>query len=150
MRPEAGRTKPLMVRSKVVLPAPLAPRTAVMVPGAACKETPSRARTAPYVVTTSSTVSPSAVGTAHLPGLVVDVLAEVGLEHLGVVLHLVRCAARDDAPEVEHHDAVTHLHDEVHVVLDQQDRHPFAQVADELSELCHLVAGQSRCGFVQQ
>src|SRR4051812_44108780 len=109
-----------MVRSSVVLPAPLAPSTAVMVPGATCNETPSSARTAPYVVTTSSTAKPSAVDTAHLPRGLVDVLAEVGLQHARVVLHLVRCAGRDDASEVEHHDAVTHLHDQIHVVLDQQ------------------------------
>src|SRR5947209_3145401 len=142
MRPDAGRTRPLIVRSNVVLPAPLAPRTAVIVPGATCNETPSRARTAPYVVTTSSTASPSLLDTAHLPGLVVDVLAEVSLEHLRVVLHLVGCARRDDATEVEDDDAVADLHDQVHVVLDQQHRHPRAQVTDELAELGHLVAGQ--------
>src|SRR5436305_11457232 len=130
MRPDAGRTRPLMVRSKVVLPAPLAPSTAVMVPGAARNETPSSARTAPYVVTTSSIASPSSVATAHLPRLCVDVLAEVRLEHLLVVLHLVGCASGDDATEVEHDDAVTHLHDEVHVVLHEQHRHSLAQVTD--------------------
>src|SRR3954454_20238077 len=87
-----------------------------MVPGATCRETPSSARTAPYVVTTSSTARPSAVDTAHLPGRLVDVLSEVRLQHARVVLNLVRRAGRDDAAEVEHHDAVAHLHDEVHVV----------------------------------
>src|SRR3954454_11474992 len=125
MRPEAGRTKPLMVRSKVVLPAPLAPSTAVMVPGATCRETPSRARTAPYVVTTSVTASPSAIAasatdTAHLPGLLVDVLPQIRLQHLGVVLDLVRRAGSDDAAEVEDDDPVAHLHHEVHVVFDEQ------------------------------
>ena len=35
IRPPRGRTRPLTVRSRVVLPAPLAPSTAVMVAGRA-------------------------------------------------------------------------------------------------------------------
>src|SRR5438874_2585433 len=123
MRPDAGRSSPLIVRSSVVLPAPFAPSTAVIVPGRACMETPSRARTAPYVVTTSSIASPSAIDTAHLARVRVDVLAEVGLEDLRVVAYLCRRPGRDDAAEVEDDDAVAHLHDEVHVVLDEQDGH---------------------------
>ena len=45
--PPRGFTSPEMVRNSVVLPAPLAPRTAVMAPGAASKETERRACTAP-------------------------------------------------------------------------------------------------------
>jgi hypothetical protein len=45
--PETGRTRPLIVRSSVVLPAPFAPRTAVIRPASALSETPSSARTGP-------------------------------------------------------------------------------------------------------
>ena len=41
IRPERGRIRPEMVRSRVVLPAPLAPSTAVIVPASAPSETPS-------------------------------------------------------------------------------------------------------------
>ena len=44
MRPARARTRPEIVRSSVVLPAPLAPSTAVMLPSATSKETPSSAR----------------------------------------------------------------------------------------------------------
>src|SRR4051794_39226680 len=124
MRPAAGRTNPLMVRSSVVLPAPLAPRTAVIVRSSTCSDTPSSARTAPYVVTTSSTESIADLPRRHLGGVGVDVLAEIGLEHRGVVSNLGGRAGRDDAAEVEDDDPVAHLHHEVHVVLHEQDRHP--------------------------
>src|SRR4051812_10108806 len=136
MRPDRGLTSPLMVRSRVVLPAPLAPRTAVMVPSSTLIETPSSARTAPYVVTTSSTES---IVTCHSRAAL-DLLAEVGLEHLRVVADLVRCARRDQPAEVEHDDAVADLHDQVHVVLDEQDRHPLLERADQSGELVHLAA----------
>jgi hypothetical protein len=60
IEPDRGGTRPLIVRSRDVLPAPFAPSTAVRVPGATDIETPSTARTAPYAVTTvdsSSTVA---------------------------------------------------------------------------------------------
>jgi hypothetical protein len=45
--PARGRTTPDSVRSSDVLPAPFAPRTAVMLPCGTLNETPSSARTAP-------------------------------------------------------------------------------------------------------
>ena len=45
--PARGFTSPLMVRSNVVFPAPLAPRTAVIEPGRAENVTDLRASTAP-------------------------------------------------------------------------------------------------------
>jgi hypothetical protein len=45
--PERDLTRPLMVRSSVVLPAPLAPSTAVMAPGWAENDTERSALTAP-------------------------------------------------------------------------------------------------------
>ena len=45
--PPRGFTSPEIVRSSVVLPAPLAPRTAVIAPGSASKETERSACTAP-------------------------------------------------------------------------------------------------------
>ncbi len=45
--PARGRSRPEIVRSSVVLPAPLAPSTAVMVPLAASIETPSSTGAAP-------------------------------------------------------------------------------------------------------
>ena len=62
IRPSRGRTSPLIVRSSVVLPAPLAPSTAVIVPGRAVTETPSSTVTPPYPATIPSTVSARRLG----------------------------------------------------------------------------------------
>src|SRR6185437_7649448 len=95
------------------------------------------ARTAPYVVTRSSTVSIS-----DLRGVVTDVLAEVGLEHLRIVSDFGRCASCNDATEVENDDAVADLHDQVHVVLDEQHRCPLPQITKQATEIGHVVRGQ--------
>jgi len=46
-RPERGFTIPDTARSSELLPAPLAPSTAVMLPAGTLSDTPSTARTAP-------------------------------------------------------------------------------------------------------
>jgi hypothetical protein len=78
------------------------------------------------------------------------VLTEVGLEHFRVVADLSRGAGGDDAAEVEHHDPVADLHDEVHVVFDEDHRHPLAHAADQVAELAHLLAGEPRRRLVEQ
>src|SRR6266540_5052839 len=55
MVPESGMKMPVTMRIVVVLPAPLRPRRPVIVPCWTEKETPSTARTAPKVFTTSRT-----------------------------------------------------------------------------------------------
>src|SRR5439155_4019176 len=66
--------------------------------------------TCPYRASTSLSSSNGTLG------------SQVGLDHRGVVLHLLRRAVRDLAAEVEHCDALADRHHEVHVVLDEQDR----------------------------
>ena len=48
MRPAIGGKRPAMLRIRVVFPAPLAPRSAVIRPFGASSETPCRMRTCPY------------------------------------------------------------------------------------------------------
>src|SRR4051812_49931605 len=148
MRPVRGRTSPLMLRSNVVLPAPLAPSTAVMVPGSTVIETSSSARTAPYVVTTSSTCS--IVHRPHLGGAFVDLLAEIGLENHGVVADLGGSAGGDHPAEVENDDPAAPLHDEVHVMLDEEDGDVLLEVAEQLAEITHLLVAQPGRGLVQE
>src|SRR6266446_2958225 len=50
------------------------------------------------------------------------VAAEIGLDHVDVVLDLVRRALGDDLAEVQHRDALAQAHHEAHVVLDHEDR----------------------------
>src|SRR6478752_2350040 len=128
--PDCARTSPVMVRSSVVLPAPLAPSTAVTSPRGAVKETSLRARTAPYDVESSLT---SSIG---------DRVAEVGGLHGRVVAHVGRAARRDDLAEVEDHEVVADRHDEVHVVLDEHHGHPVGQAAEQGAELLHLGGGR--------
>ena len=52
--------------------------------------------------------------------------AEVGLLDTLVVADLLGAPARDDLAELEHVDVVAHLHDEIDVVFDEQDRQAFA------------------------
>src|SRR5216683_737393 len=67
MRPLRGRTKPPIVRSSVVFPAPLAPRTVVMVDAAARIDTPCSTRTPPYPATMSSVASVAPLLMARQP-----------------------------------------------------------------------------------
>src|SRR5205823_13548820 len=55
MVPASGRKMPVIIRMVVVFPAPFRPRSPVMVPRRTENETPSTARTAPNVLTTSRT-----------------------------------------------------------------------------------------------
>ena len=54
MLPESGRTRPMMLRMSVDLPAPLGPRRPKQVPGRISRETPSTAVTAPKRFRTES------------------------------------------------------------------------------------------------
>src|SRR5262245_48234924 len=137
MRPARGRTSPDSVRRRDVLPAPLAPSTAVMLPAATSNETPRRARMGPYAVSSDSTCS-------------IDVDSEIGVEHARVGLHLRGRTVGDAPAEVEHGDAVAHRHDEVHAVLDQQHRHLAPQAADALAELAQVVVAETARRLVEQ
>src|ERR1700716_1968829 len=125
-RPDHGRTSPLTARSRVVLPAPFAPSTAVMLPSSARNETPFNARTASYRTArsrTSSTVR-----------LLLDGLAEIGLDDRRVIANPRRLTAGDDLAEVEDDDLVGHPHDKVHVVLDEHHRKLAAQPFKEVPQ----------------
>jgi hypothetical protein len=93
----------------------------------------------------------ASVGTGELRGVGLgDLVAEVGLGDLGVGLDLGRGAGGDLLAGVQDGDPVADLHDEVHVVLDQQDAHPGRDGADQLAELVHLVLGQPGGGLVEE
>src|SRR3954447_2705483 len=131
--PRLQRTRPLMVRSSVVFPAPLAPRTAVMRPVSARRETPSSARTGPYDDVrsrTSRTAVPSEADNAVLPVACgsatgdplrrrrfvggarrLHPIAEVGTGDRGVRLDLGRRPRGDQPPGVQHRDPVADPHD---------------------------------------
>src|SRR5581483_3533321 len=145
-RPVVGVLRPLIVRNSVVLPAPLAPSTAVTVPGCTSSETPSTARTAPKSAVRFSTASMSGCG----GGLVCGLAAEICLEHGGVLLDLCRRAGGDHTAEVEDGDAVADRHHEIHVVLDQHHCDLVPQGADQFRQLGHLGAGEAAGRLVEE
>src|SRR6266852_4968977 len=120
-------TSPDTARSVVVLPAPLAPRIVVMPPSSTAKLTPCSTRVQPYRACRSTAVSSADMSGRGPVG------AQVGADDVGVLLDHGRWALGDLPAEVEDDDAVGDLHDEAHVVLDEQHRHG-AAVADGADE----------------
>src|ERR1700688_261183 len=123
-----------MVLTRVVLPAPLAPSTAVTLPSGTDSDTLSSAMTPPYATVRSLISSMS------------DLLSEVCVGDLGVGADRVGQARRDHLAEVENGDGVAHRHHHVDVVLDQRDRHPRAQRAQHLDQIVHIGSGEPTGG----
>ena len=96
-RPELGRTSPVIVRSSEVLPAPLAPSTAVTDPSGTSSDTSSTRPDRPVVggqlLNREHRSAP--VPRARRPS--VGLAPEVGLEHARILLHLRRLAVGDHA-----------------------------------------------------
>src|SRR3972149_5677495 len=99
--------RPHTALTSVVLPAPFAPSSATISPGATRSDTRRRAWILPEETLSSAT-------------LITLVDPQIGLDHLWRRLDLRGNALRDLPSEVEHHDPVGHLHDESHLVLDQE------------------------------
>ena len=77
--------------------------------------------------------------------------AEIDADDLGMFLDLPRCALGDDAAGVEDDDVVGYLHDEVHVVLDDEERQPRPpQAADAVGQFEGLPGVEPRGGFVEE
>ena len=54
----------------------------------------------------------------------VAAVAEIGGDHRRIGADVLGSTGRDEPPEVEDHHPVADPHHEVHVVLDDEDRHP--------------------------
>ncbi len=85
----------------------------------------------------------SSLSDRHSYGLreCLGVAAQVGLDDAGVVRDVVEAALGDLDPVVERHDAVGDPLDDVHVVLDHEDRESelVAQAGDHLGHLVRLL-----------
>src|SRR3954454_4955522 len=139
--PDRARISPEIVRSNEVLPAPLAPSTAVTLPCATSSDTSSTARTGPYEETTPVSSSIAAL-------LVVG--AEIGVEHGVIRADFTRRARGDDPAGIEHRPPVGHRHDEVHPMLDEHHRHRALQLADRLPQLGQVGRAEPAGRLVQQ
>src|SRR2546421_1816219 len=104
----------------------------------------------------SSRIAPRAprprAGPSGGPGAPAVVSPEVGAVHVRVLLDHGRRPLGDLASEVEDHDAVGDLHDQPHVVLDQEHRRAagVADGAQELGERRDLLVVQPARGLVGQ
>src|SRR5260370_39063008 len=137
-----------MARSVADLPLPLAPSSVTISPSRTLSDTPSSARRCPYATLSSSISSiATSAATSRILGA-----AEVRLDHRRVGGDLARLALGDLAPVVQDDHAVGDAHDQVHVVLDHDQRQPqlVAQADDEVHERARLGGVQPPGGLVEQ
>ena len=111
-RPRAGLRKPMMVRKVVVLPAPLRPTRQTSSPARTSSEMPRRMRL-PWISTTRSRIDEHQCS-LRLP-TTVAMMARVGEE-------LFRRQVGQDLAFRQRDDAIGIGRDQVHVVLDQDER----------------------------
>src|SRR5580704_8446440 len=127
-----------MVLTSVVLPAPFAPSTAVMLPSGTDSDTRSSAMTPPYA-TVRSVISSMR-----------DLLPEVRGGNVAVRANFRRRTGGEHLAKVEHRDGVAHRHDHVDVVLDQRYRRPFAQDTEQVDEFVHVGCGKPACRLIEE
>src|SRR6266446_6047849 len=114
--PRRTGIRPPMARMSVVLPTPLRPSTVATCPCPTCNDTPWRIMLSPYPAWTSRTSS--IVG------------PQVDLGHAGVLADLRLCALSEHTALVEDDDALGQRQRDVHVVLDEQERHVAREAVD--------------------
>src|ERR1700694_3549526 len=143
-RPAAGCINPEIVRRVVVLPAPLDPIRATISP---LSTATLLARSALIRPSDASTPSRSSRAIASRSGA----LAQVGFDHPLVAAHDLGSAFRDLLAVVEHDDPLRYSHDDLHVVLDHEDREALlAQPLHELHQLGLLLRRESGRRLVEQ
>src|SRR5215831_2447396 len=131
MLPRRGRSSPLIVASRVDLPAPLGPTTQVIPPSGTVSDTPCSTSPPPYPATIPSRTraaaraagGPGAPGSPGSAGVIVVLCgAEVGIEHPRVPPDGLRRPGRDHRSVVQDRDTPADAHHEIHVVLHDEER----------------------------
>src|SRR5919204_5372721 len=125
--PARGGTMPNTVRRSVDLPAPLLPMMDTISPARTPSDTPRSTSASAYPATTSRSSSSGPAASA----------AKVRLDDARVAADRLRRSFGDLLAVVEHDDALGDVHDDVHVVLDQQDGLALSMQAENV--LLHLV-----------
>src|SRR5580704_16181744 len=118
-RPDRTGWTPAATRSVVVLPAPFGPSRATTWPAATLRSTPCRTEIPSYPARTSRSSSTVFI---DAPPARYSCVPQVGRLYGRVVADHGGRAGRDDLAQVEHVYLVAHVHDQPHVVLDEQDR----------------------------
>src|SRR5262249_2349048 len=137
MRPATGLRRPTKAFNVVVFPAPFAPMSVTSSPFPTLRSTPLTALIPPY-----ETVSPltSSNGASQVGGNNGGVAADFGGHPLGYLPAVV-----------EHRDAVTQVHDQAHIVLDQEQRRAVrADALEQALQLRRLGGVHPGCGLVER
>src|ERR1700682_1632911 len=138
--PALGRSRPLMTRSTVDFPAPFGPTMQVRLPCSTARSRSCRMSPPPYPART-----PASSRNAAMSG------PQVGVEHDGILPHRLRVAGCDRAAVVEYHDLAAKVHDEAHVVFDEEERDPaLVEAADAVTYPLEQCRVDSAGGLVKQ
>ena len=78
--------------------------------------------------------------------------AEIGFNHLGIVLDFLRLPLGYHLTEDQDLDAVAEFHDKLHPMLNKEDGHPefSMHLADDGNHPDELIRGHARSGFIQE
>src|SRR5438132_3114537 len=125
----------MMVRSSVLLPTPLRPRTATLPFCATANETPSSTMASPYPERMSRSSS---------------IFPEIHLTHARIAADLVGRAFDQDAPADHHDDAAGEAEHHVHVVLDEEHGELVREIRDHGEELGAFALWHARGRLIQQ
>src|SRR5436190_20578242 len=118
IEPDTGLRYPMMVRKVVVLPAPLRPTRHTSWPAATASEIPRRMRLLWMSTVRRSMASMSGPRLGSLAGHLTD----DGGDELRIAEEFRRRAVGEHLARLQRHDAAGVFGNEVHVVLDEDDR----------------------------
>src|SRR5205814_4124816 len=78
-------------------------------------------------------------------------MTEIGLDHGWIRGDLPRCASGDDLAVAEYSEPLTHVHDQIHVVFDDDDGHAStADLANHRFQALLLGRVEARSGLIQE
>src|SRR6478735_4005544 len=147
--PPCRRVTPISVLRSVVLPVPLRPRRASERPASSAKSTPWTTTASPYPALRPATRRSSAIRARPRRASLLA-LAEVDRLDARIARNRRDVALGEDGAVDEHRHRPREVEDQVHVVLDEQDRDVGRQRVDGLEDLLALAFGNAGDGLVEE
>src|SRR5450755_750648 len=129
-------TIPMMLRSVVVLPAPLRPTRVTISPSPTSKSTPRTIWLSSYQALSPRTLSMLA--------------AQVGVDDALVAAHFGVAAFNEDRAALHHRDAVAKLGDDAQIVFDEHDRSLRRDGPDQRGDPADIFPPHPRGGLIEQ
>src|SRR5262245_12064193 len=141
--PDFAGSKPQDVSTRLDLPAPLAPSSAVISPGATSSEMPCNTSRPPRSTTRSRTLK---AASAILPG------SQIGAANARIIEHGAGRPERQQLAEIEHHGLDAERRDQVGVVVDQHNLgiEALGNIRKQRVHLVGLGIVEPGCGFIEQ